>query len=55
MADVLKLASFPFAGMCKIDGLEGIKNLAMIRALLQEISQKKEWGEIAPPPPSGAG
>ena len=31
MADVSKLASFPYVRMYKIDGLEGIEDLAMIR------------------------
>ena len=40
MTDVSNLTSFLFVGMCKIDSLEGIGNLAIIRTSLREILQK---------------
>ena len=44
MANVSKLASFPFARMCKINNLEGAENLVMIRTKLGEMSEKNERG-----------
>ena len=44
MADVSKLVSFSFVRTCKIDGLDGAEDLAMIRTKLREKSQKNEGG-----------
>ena len=49
MADASKLASFHFVRMCKIDGLEGIENLADPYVASGDIAEKREGG-IAPPP-----
>ena len=44
MAKILNLASFPFVRTCQFDGLEGIKNVAMIRTKLRKISREKQEG-----------
>ena len=52
MADVSKLASFPFVRMCQINGLERTENLPMIRRTSGDIAGKREWGQNSPSPVS---
>ena len=44
IVDVSEETNFSFVRMCQIDGLEGVKNLAIIRLKLREVSRNNERG-----------